>query len=98
MRRVLPDARWRAARRDASDLPLVLRDQLARSSQGYYGQVEWTGLFEDNDPAKRLMAVANYNEDLGEKWEFSDTGMLPVDISNEAYKFGVNYVVYAMTH
>jgi hypothetical protein len=44
------------------------------------------------------MAIANYNHDLGELWEFSDTGYVPVDLSNEAYKFGVNYVVYAMTH
>jgi len=46
----------------------------------------------------RLLAVANYNHDLGELWEFSDTGYMPVDLSNEAYKFGVNYVIYAMTH
>ena len=56
------------------------------------------GIFEDNDPEKRLLAVANYNHDLGEFWEFSDTGWVPVDLSNEAYKFGVNYVIYAMTH
>jgi len=56
------------------------------------------GLFEDNDPAGRLQAVANYNNDLGEYWEFSDTGWVPIDLSNEAYKFGVNYIVYGMTH
>ena len=56
------------------------------------------GLFEGNDPAKRLIAVANLNNDLGEYWEFSDTGFVPIDLSNEAYKFGVNYVMYAMTH
>jgi len=56
------------------------------------------GMFEDNDPAKRLLLVANYNNDLGEYWEFSDTGFVPVDLSNEAYKFGVNYVVYGLTH
>ena len=56
------------------------------------------GVFEDNDPAKRLMIVANYNNDIGEYWEFSDTEWVPIDLSNEAYKFGVNYVVYAMTH
>jgi Domain of unknown function (DUF4159) len=56
------------------------------------------GIFEDNDPAKRLQVVANYNNDLGEYWEFSDTGWVPVDLSNEAYKFGVNYIVYGMTH
>jgi hypothetical protein len=65
---------------------------------GYYGITEWHGIFEDNDPRKRLLAVANYNHDLGELWEFSDTGYVPVDLSNEAYKFGVNYVIYAMTH
>jgi hypothetical protein len=58
----------------------------------------WFGIFEDNDPQKRLLAVINYNNDLGEYWEFSDAGFLPVDLSNEAYKFGVNYIIYAMTH
>ena len=56
------------------------------------------GVYEDNDPAKRLMIVANYNNDIGESWEFSDTGFIPIEISNVAYKLGVNYVVYAMTH
>jgi len=56
------------------------------------------GVFEDGDPAKRLQVIANYNNDLGEYWEFSDTGWVPVDLSNEAYKFGVNYIVYGMTH
>ena len=56
------------------------------------------GVYEDNDPNARLMLVANYNNDIGEYWEYSDTGWLPIDLSNEAYKFGVNYVMYAMTH
>ena len=50
------------------------------------------GMFEDNDPTKRLLLIANYNNDIGEYWEFSDQGYVPVDLSNEAYKFGVNYV------
>lgn len=67
-------------------------------TRGYYGEAEFFGIHEDNDPDKRLMAIANYNHDLGEFWEFSDTGWMPVDVSNEAYKYGVNYIVYAMTH
>lgn len=55
------------------------------------------GFFEDNDPKKRLIAVANYNNDISEYWEFSDTGMFPMDASNEAYKIGVNYIIYALT-
>jgi hypothetical protein len=56
------------------------------------------GIYEDNDPRKRLLLIANYNNDIGEYWEFSDQGYVPIDLSNEAYKFGVNYVVYALTH
>jgi hypothetical protein len=56
------------------------------------------GVFEDNDPSKRLMLIANYNHDIGEYWEWSDTGFVPIDLSNEAYKLGVNYIIYAMTH
>jgi hypothetical protein len=58
----------------------------------------YLGLFEDNDPTKRLMAILNYNNDIGDYWEWSDMGYYPIDLSNEAYKFGVNYLVYAMTH
>ena len=59
---------------------------------------EFYGVFEDNDPGKRLLAIVNYNNDVGEDWEWSDTGQLPVDLTNHAYKLGVNYIVYAMTH
>ncbi len=31
-------------------------------------------LFEDNDPKKRMLAVANYQNDLSEFWEFSEQG------------------------
>jgi len=46
----------------------------------------------------RLLVIADYNNDISEYREWSDTGLLPVDLSNEAYKVGVNYIVYAMTH
>jgi hypothetical protein len=58
----------------------------------------YLGIFEKNDPSQRMMAILNHNNDLAEYWEWSDTGMFPVDTTNEAYKLGVNYIVYAMTH
>ena len=65
----------------------------------YFGQVsEFHGIFEDNDPSKRLMVIVNYNNDVGEYWEWSDTGFMPIELSNEAYKLGVNYLMYAFTH
>ena len=62
------------------------------------GRPSFRGVFEDNDPSKRLVAMINYNTDISEYWEFSDTGLKPVDESNEAYKIGVNYIIYGMTH
>jgi hypothetical protein len=55
------------------------------------------GVFEDNDPKKRMIAIANHNNDIGDYWEWSDTGMYGIDPSNEAYKLGINYIIYVMT-
>lgn len=55
------------------------------------------GIHENDDPSKRLQVVANLNNDIGEYWEYSDMGYYPIDLSNEAYKVGVNYVIYALT-
>jgi uncharacterized protein DUF4159 len=56
------------------------------------------GIFEDNDPTKRLMVIANHNADVAEYWEWSGEGLFPVDTSNEAYKLGINYFIYGMMH
>ena len=98
MRKVLPAANWRPLDAAHPVFHSFFDINSITNVEGYYGIAEWHGIFEENDPAKRLLAVANYNHDLGEMWEYSGTGFMPVDISNEAYKFGVNYVVYAMTH
>jgi Domain of unknown function (DUF4159) len=56
------------------------------------------GVFEDNDPDKRMMALVCYNSDVAEYWEWSASGMFPVDTTNDAYKLGINYMIYAMMH
>jgi hypothetical protein len=61
-------------------------------------KAEFYGLFEDNDPKKRLMMIVNYSTDISDFWEFSATGFRPIDESNQAYKLGVNYIMYGMTH
>ena len=99
IRKVLPNAR---------PIPLTLSHPIFDSfyriksldyDHPYYPGMRsvFFGVFEDNDPSKRLMVIVNYNNDLSEYWEFSDEGMFPLDASNEAYKFGVNYIVYALT-
>jgi hypothetical protein len=98
MKKVLPEATWQRLDATHPIFHSFFEINSLDDVPGFYGIPEWHGIFEDNDPRKRLMAIANYNHDLGELWEFSDTGYVPVDLSNEAYKFGVNYVVYALTH
>jgi len=56
---------------------------------------QYFGMSDDNG---RLMMVVDYNNDISEYWEWSNDPMMPIDQSNEAYKYGVNYVMYALTH
>lgn len=99
MHRVLPDAR--IVRLDASHpiFDSFFRIESLDYRHPYYNVAsEFYGIYEDDDPSRRLVAIINYNNDIGDYWEFSDEGYFPVDLSNTAYKLGVNYVVYAMTH
>ena len=45
-----------------------------------------------------MQAVAAYNNDIGDYWEWSDESINPISFSNEAYKFGINFVIYSLTH
>jgi Domain of unknown function (DUF4159) len=62
------------------------------------GPAQFYGIYQNNDPHKPLRLIANFNNDVSQYWQWSDTGFVPVDLSNEAYKLGVNYVIYGMTH
>ena len=55
----------------------------------------WRGIYDDDD---RLMVAINYNQDVGDAWEHADDSFYPQPMTALAYRFGVNYVVYAMTH
>jgi hypothetical protein len=55
-------------------------------------------VFEDNDPSRRMIAMINYNTDISEYWEEGGLGFRPVWETNEAYKLGVNYVMYSLMH
>jgi len=58
----------------------------------------YLGIHEDNDPRKRLQVIINFNNDIGDYMEWSGEGWYPVNLSNDAYKFATNYVVYGLTH
>jgi hypothetical protein len=58
---------------------------------------EFFGIY-DTDPSQRLMVVINYNMDIGDYMEHSPSGLYAVAPTNEAYKFGINYLIYGFTH
>lgn len=56
------------------------------------------GLFEGNHPGGRMLALANHNSDIAEYWEWSAEGLYNPDPTSNAYRLGVNYFIYALTH
>lgn len=50
------------------------------------------------DDTGRIMVVATYNSDLGDAWEYMDERCYPEKYSGQAYRLGMNFMIYAMTH
>lgn len=71
---------------------------LLHNQNGGYERAEYWGIFEGNDPNGRLMVICDVNEDIKDYWVWSATGRDPIDMSNEAFKLGINYLMYALTH
>jgi hypothetical protein len=77
MRRVLPDGRFVKLDQSHRIFDSFFRIEninsilhpMYRLIPSYYG------LFEDNDPSKRLMVVANFDNDVPEYWEWSGQGL-----------------------
>ena len=55
----------------------------------------WRGVMDDDG---RVMAVINWNMDLGDAWEHADMEEYSAQYTATAYRLGVNYVIYGMTH
>jgi Domain of unknown function (DUF4159) len=56
------------------------------------------GIFGISDEDGRLMVLVTYNSDLGDAWEYMDLPCYPVKFSGQAYRMGLNFMIYAMTH
>jgi hypothetical protein len=79
--------------------------QIPGQRNGCYGGPTWEsrddiapriyGISDDNG---RLMVVVTYNSDLGDAWEYMDLACYPEKYSGMAYRLGLNFMIYAMTH
>ena len=45
-----------------------------------------------------LGVIACYNNDLENFWDYIDDGRYPLKPSVEAFRLGINFALYAMTH
>jgi len=56
---------------------------------------EWKGIYDKHG---RLMVAINFNMDVGDAWEHANDPGYPAPMTSLAYRMGINYVIYAMTH
>jgi len=72
---------------------MIIYSGVTWERDGYTPQ--WRGIYDDDG---RLMVVINFNMDIGDAWEHADWPDYPQNMTALAYRFGINYLIYAMTH
>jgi hypothetical protein len=55
----------------------------------------WRGIYDDNG---RVMVAICLNQDNGDAWEWADSPRYPERYTSQAYRMGINYIIYSMTH
>ncbi len=56
---------------------------------------EWRGIRDDRG---RVMVAICFNMHLGDAWEWADDPRYPEKFASLAFRLGINYVMYGMTH
>jgi len=55
----------------------------------------WRAIYDDRG---RIMVAMCFNQDNGDAWEWADSPEYPEKAASQAYRMGINYIIYAMTH
>lgn len=55
----------------------------------------WRAIYDDKN---RMVVAINYNTDVGDAWEWADSPLYPEKMTELAYRYGINYLIYSMTH
>ena len=58
-------------------------------------QPAWRAMYDDRH---RMVVAINFNTDVGDAWEYADSPIYPEAMTSLAYRYGINYLIYAMTH
>jgi len=59
------------------------------------GQIVYYGLYNDQG---ELAIAAGHNNDLANFWDWYDTPRMPLKPAADAFRLGINFVVWSMTH
>jgi hypothetical protein len=51
-----------------------------------------------NDEKDHMVVAINYDTDVGDAWEFADVPYYPEAMTSLAYRYGINYLIYSITH
>ncbi len=51
-----------------------------------------------HDPKGRIVVAVNFNTDVGDAWECADMPEYPEPMTALAYHYGINYLIYSLTH
>jgi hypothetical protein len=55
----------------------------------------WRAVYDDKG---RIQVAICHNMDLGDAWEWADAPWYPEHYASLAFRIGINYIVYSMTH
>jgi hypothetical protein len=55
----------------------------------------WRAMFDDKN---HMIVAVNFNTDVADAWEFADVPEYPEAMTTLAYRYGINYLIYALTH
>jgi hypothetical protein len=55
-------------------------------------------VFGISDAKGRMKVLVTYNSDLGDAWEHMDNPEYPEKFSGQAYRMGMNFIIFGMTH
>ena len=83
---------------DLSDRMQIPGEQYVNTGRTYEkdGYVpKWRAI---RDEKGRIMVVICHNMHLGDAWEWADMAEYPENFSSMAFRVGINYIVYGMTH
>ena len=106
IRRVLPGRRVVDIEDEAAIFHIVYdltkRVRVPGANVVYGSQVErggvdphWRAVLDEKG---RVQVAICFNMDLGDAWEFADDPRYPEMYASHAFRMGVNYILYSMTH